>query len=495
MAIDFGEIGGILNSAAGAIGNFRQQRALADLGAKLQSGDFEGAAQTALSAGDVHTGLSLLQLGNQHKADAQVTALLGGGQQMQSGVAAPSTPAAPVAPSASPAANDEVSRYIADAARARGIDPGVALRVYASEGRRGYAGDQNSSFGPFQLHYGGVAPGGNRVPGLGDEFTSKTGLDARDPSTWKEQVDFSLDQAAKGGWGPWHGAAKAGIGDRQGIGAGNPVQVADASGAIPQSAGGGSDALQQRLANLSRALAIPNISASARAAIQSELENTRNMIQRSDRQENLSIQRENMRENRAMRQQQFDAAQQERELRRQERADLRATRQAELANKQEKQTVEQGKAMSFADRMEGAQKVLNDPNAMSVALGARGASQKMAGSIPVLGGFAQSEDYQKFQQAAGEFTTAALRKDSGATITPAEEDLANRLWIPQPSDKPGVLKQKEDARKTVLESIAREGTAEYRAAFSAKHGGGATTPKATGGGATPLPSGWSVEVH
>lgn len=98
-----------------------------------------------------------------------------------------------------------VEDYIERAAIARGMDPEIALRVARSEGLRGYVGDEGSSFGPFQLHYGNVAGGGNRVSGLGDVFTQQTGLDARDPTTWRHQVDFSLDQAAKGGWGPWHG--------------------------------------------------------------------------------------------------------------------------------------------------------------------------------------------------------------------------------------------------------------------------------------------------
>lgn len=98
-----------------------------------------------------------------------------------------------------------VSDYIARAAMARGMDPEIALRVARSEGLHGYVGDEGSSFGPFQLHYGNVAGGGNRVGGLGDVFTQQTGLNARDPNTWRYQVDFALDQAAKGGWGPWHG--------------------------------------------------------------------------------------------------------------------------------------------------------------------------------------------------------------------------------------------------------------------------------------------------
>lgn len=119
------------------------------------------------------------------------------------------------------AAAGSTADYIKQGALARGIDPNVALRVAQSEGLGGaYAGDQGSSFGPFQLHYGGVAGGGNAVPGLGDTFTSQTGLDARNPSTVQQQIDFALDQAKKSGWGAWHGAAGAGIGNWQGIGTG-----------------------------------------------------------------------------------------------------------------------------------------------------------------------------------------------------------------------------------------------------------------------------------
>lgn len=99
----------------------------------------------------------------------------------------------------------EIADYIRKEAIARGIDPNIALRVAQSEGLNSYTGDQGSSFGPFQLHYGGVAPGGNAVGGLGDTFTQTTGLNARDPATVKQQIDFSLDYASKHGWGPWHG--------------------------------------------------------------------------------------------------------------------------------------------------------------------------------------------------------------------------------------------------------------------------------------------------
>jgi len=102
----------------------------------------------------------------------------------------------------------EVEEYVRQAAVARGIDPDVAVRVFNAESGLNPAavGDRGTSFGVPQLHYGG---------GLGDAFTAKTGKHASDPSTWKSQVDFALDQAARGGWGPWHawkGAPFAGIG-------------------------------------------------------------------------------------------------------------------------------------------------------------------------------------------------------------------------------------------------------------------------------------------
>jgi hypothetical protein len=105
----------------------------------------------------------------------------------------------------------------------RGIDPNIAVAVAKSEGFNSYVGDRGSSFGAFQLHYGNVASGGMAVGGLGDTFTKQTGLDARNPATERAQIQFALDQAKQGGWGPWHGwrgSKFAGIGQGQGAGGG-----------------------------------------------------------------------------------------------------------------------------------------------------------------------------------------------------------------------------------------------------------------------------------
>jgi D-alanyl-D-alanine carboxypeptidase len=121
------------------------------------------------------------------------------------------------------AANPEVVEYIRRAAIARGIDPEVALRVAGAEALNVFdpnqpdrGGDEGSSFGPYQFHYAGISKSMPNA-GMGDDFTKATGLRASDPSTWKRQVDFALDYAAKKGWTPWMGAQAAGIGDFEGI--------------------------------------------------------------------------------------------------------------------------------------------------------------------------------------------------------------------------------------------------------------------------------------
>lgn len=114
---------------------------------------------------------------------------------------------------------DALVEYIRQAAIARGIDPDIAVRVAESEGlnadpAEGWQsqvvrdGRREESYGPFQLFLGG---------GLGNVFMEQTGLDPRDPSTVREQIDFALDQAADVGWGPWYGAARVGIGEREGL--------------------------------------------------------------------------------------------------------------------------------------------------------------------------------------------------------------------------------------------------------------------------------------
>jgi hypothetical protein len=108
-----------------------------------------------------------------------------------------------------------VDDYTRQAASKWGIDPDTASRVLAQESRYGQAkkpGDNGTSFGPFQLHF---AQDGKA---MGDQFQHDTGLNPRDPSTWKAQIDYAMKQAAQGGWKPWTTTMnKLGMGQWSGI--------------------------------------------------------------------------------------------------------------------------------------------------------------------------------------------------------------------------------------------------------------------------------------
>lgn len=121
------------------------------------------------------------------------------------------------------------SSYIRASALLHGIDPSIALKVAQSEGLgASYLGDAGSSAGPYQLHYGSVS---SQFPhsGLGDLFTKDTGLNARDPSTWKAQVDWVMDYVSTHGWNDWSGAKASGIVGFAGVGAANSWAAARAA--------------------------------------------------------------------------------------------------------------------------------------------------------------------------------------------------------------------------------------------------------------------------
>jgi hypothetical protein len=136
------------------------------------------------------------------------------------------------------ATRNEVEDYIRQAAIARGIDPETALKVYRSEGAGAWqslsrkGGMREPSYGPFQLLKGG--PGTGFPMGLGN----KAPFDVTDPGTWRQNIDFALNQAVQGGWGPWMGARKQGITGRMGIGPGaTPQGITPATPSAPGSGG------------------------------------------------------------------------------------------------------------------------------------------------------------------------------------------------------------------------------------------------------------------
>ena len=99
----------------------------------------------------------------------------------------------------------QILAYNASAAQARGLDPKVVTNVLSGEmgAKDPYqVGDAGSSFGPWQLHEGGINPAMPNA-GMGDDYVAATGHQPNDPSKWQEQSDFALDQMKQKGLTPW----------------------------------------------------------------------------------------------------------------------------------------------------------------------------------------------------------------------------------------------------------------------------------------------------
>lgn len=93
-----------------------------------------------------------------------------------------------------------------------------------------------------------------------------------------------------------------------------------------------------------------------------------------------------------------------------------------------------------------------------------------------------SSERQQAEQAAREFLSAVLRKDTGAAITAQEFEIYGRTFLPQPGDSPATLKQKETARRVALDAIAT-GLGPERASMALRPPAAAAAPAASLGSA------------
>lgn len=115
-----------------------------------------------------------------------------------------------------------------------------------------------------------------------------------------------------------------------------------------------------------------------------------------------------------------------------------------------KLTEVQANATQFANRMEDAEKTIGEVGGEGTSL-----AGKLAEKVPIVGNYAQSPQYQKFAQAKSQFITALLRKESGAAISKTEFDRYEKEFFPQPGDEPGVIAQKNNARKVAIEAMKK----------------------------------------
>lgn len=126
---------------------------------------------------------------------------------------------------------------------------------------------------------------------------------------------------------------------------------------------------------------------------------------------------------------------------------------------------EQAKAAGFADRIS---------NALPIIAATTGAGtdikQKALSKLPVVGNFAVSDEYQKFDQAQRDIINAILRRESGAVIAESEFDNARKQYFPQPGDSATVLQQKDKNLQEALQGMQRSAGPAYKKQETPKSG-------------------------
>jgi hypothetical protein len=80
-------------------------------------------------------------------------------------------------------------------------------------------------------------------------------------------------------------------------------------------------------------------------------------------------------------------------------------------------------------------------------------------------------DRQMFMQAKRDFINAALRRESGAAISPSEFANAEQQYFPQPGDSPQVIQQKRMNRETAIKGIMGAAGPHYQPPESFRQGG------------------------
>lgn len=118
-----------------------------------------------------------------------------------------------------------------------------------------------------------------------------------------------------------------------------------------------------------------------------------------------------------------------------------------------KMTEVQARSAKFASRMELAEKNIKGLEGEGQGLG--GVWGAVTDEVPVVGGFAQTDKYQKFAQARSQFITGLLRDESGAAIGKPEFKRMEKELFPQPGDSQEVINNKREARRAAIEDARR----------------------------------------
>jgi hypothetical protein len=123
----------------------------------------------------------------------------------------------------------------------------------------------------------------------------------------------------------------------------------------------------------------------------------------------------------------------------------------QLEKERRSPTSAQSDAYTFAKRMVAAG--ANLPKDVDKEL--RGGGEALAGSVPLVGNYLISPKYQAAKQAADDWLTANLRKESGAAISVDEMASEYKKYFPIPGDSDKTVMQKRQSRKEAEKGMVK----------------------------------------
>jgi hypothetical protein len=138
----------------------------------------------------------------------------------------------------------------------------------------------------------------------------------------------------------------------------------------------------------------------------------------------------------------------------------------------DKLTKDQAESQGYADRISDTESTLNDPmlvKKITDDFGVGTVDQFLSDKIPYIGNSMVSDDFRKIDQAARNFINAKMRRESGATIQPAEFENARRQYLPVYGDDEATLKLKAENRKRALTEMLYGSSPEYQRNFHSTH--------------------------
>lgn len=113
----------------------------------------------------------------------------------------------------------------------------------------------------------------------------------------------------------------------------------------------------------------------------------------------------------------------------------------------------QAKDLTYAQRADQASPKLEELGSKIITLNPASFKTQMSlASSPLTSG-SVSPEVRQYNQAAKNFLTATLRRESGATIAPSEFNEAFQIYIPFPGDDQATLQAKKQARETTIASF------------------------------------------